>query len=96
VSTVDWAILDEPGVQETCAIQARKVADEYSSFGEYGDFLQEAYIAVATHPRQFRGYIEDGTMGLFAHALWCDLVDIARAQARRVNREDPIDGLEFE
>lgn len=93
MSTTDWSILDVQGVMTTAAIQARKVAGEYPGVIEYDDLLQEAYISVATHPTQFRRYIEDEAWGLFAHALWCDLTDVARRYCRRANSELSYDRL---
>lgn len=93
MSTADWDLLNEPGVMETIESQAHKVAAQYDGVLEWADLRQEGYIAVATHSPQFRRYLADDDMGLFAHAVWCDLVDVARKQAKRQNPLVSLDAL---
>lgn len=96
MSTADWTLLDDRFVLDVVEKQSRKVAEQYQGVVEVDDLRQEAYIAIATHPRQFRAYLESGDFGLFAHALWCDLTNVAERQGRYLRRTVPIDPLEAE
>lgn len=87
MSTIDWTILDEPGVMDTCLKQATKVAARFKGVTETDDLLQEAYITVAAHAREARSYLDGGRPGLLANMVWADLMDIARAEGRRKTRE---------
>lgn len=83
----DWTILDEPGVKETCHRQARKVAARFRGIVETDDLVQEAYMKVAMNSAVARDYLENDEHGLLAHTLWCDLMDIARAEGTRQSRQ---------
>lgn len=87
MSTIDWAVLDEPGVMDTCLKQATKVASRFKGVLEVDDLLQEAYLTVAVHAREARSYLEGGKPGLLANMVWADLMDIARAEGRRAARQ---------
>ena len=92
-TAVDWDALSLAGVMETCELQAHKVASQYVGVIEFGDLLQEAYIAVATHAGTVRSYIANEEHGFLAHWVWSRLQDVARKEANYRNRVVPIDLL---
>lgn len=89
----DWALLNHADVQETCKRIAQNIASRYTGVVEYADMLQEAYIAVATHPRQFGAYVENEEWGHFSNALWQDVNEKAKKEARYSNRVVSIDDV---
>lgn len=81
----DWALLDVEGVREAAQKAARRVARQYTRV-EYDDLLQEAYIVIATHPRQMRMALEEEGLGRLHHIVWCDLTNLAAKETRRLER----------
>lgn len=67
---------------------ATKIAREYSTVLERDDVWQDGAILLATHPHTVTDYLDGylGPRGLHRW-LWSRLVDRARTQARRSNRE---------
>jgi hypothetical protein len=63
----DWTVLELGEVRETAVRAANTMVARYV-FVEYGDMLDEAYLALARNPERVVSYVEDGTYG-FLH-LW--------------------------
>jgi len=82
--TVDWTVLDLPGVAGIAQSAAAKVARQYPTTTEYDDLHQEARILLATQADTVRAYLADPEMGprLLHHRLWRDLIDSIKTDAQ--------------
>jgi hypothetical protein len=84
LATVDWTVLDLPGVAGIAHSAAAKVARQYPTTTEYDDLHQEARILLATHADTARAYLADPENGarLLHHNLWRDLLDSVKTDAQ--------------
>ncbi|GLZ81435.1 hypothetical protein Afil01_62420 [Actinorhabdospora filicis] len=85
---VDWSVLGLPGVRGVLDSVATKVARDYATILERDDVWQDGAILLATNHDTVRDYLGGylGPRGLHRW-LWSRLIDRARPQARRANRE---------
>lgn len=86
----DWTLLEIEGVVSTVEAVATKVAEEFNFLVDRDDLIQEGYLTTVTKA-DLRQTLLDGEMGLYAHGLRMDLVNVVNAEVRRV---DPLTSFE--
>ena len=80
----DWGVLEIEGVTGLAERAVRRVRDSWPTLAlETDDLMQEATIALVTK-RDLIGLARSEEFALLAHGLYCDLVDYAKRQHRRL------------
>ncbi|WP_432482540.1 hypothetical protein [Kineococcus esterisolvens] len=83
-SSVDWSVLEIPGVMEVAESAARRASVEYELMYEFEDAQQEAYLILAAMPDRVRQCVGgEGrlTLGTLAHEVYRDLIDKVKRPA---------------
>ena len=81
--SVNWDLLQIEEVEIACRSAAVGVTRQYGEIMEYGDALQEAYVAVATNPEKVQAYLDEESYGYLNRWVWQRVTNQAKKIARR-------------
>ena len=86
-AALDWSVLDIDGITRILDITSRRVADKFEGgFHQKDDLFQEGAILLASRGDRVHAQADDDALGLVAHELEMDLLDLVRPEGSRRQR----------